>query len=43
VVALLRRYVPPEQAAVLEPGRVRVEYFEYDWTLNDAAVVAPTR
>jgi hypothetical protein len=43
VVAFLRRFVSPEQARVLEPGGVRVEYFAYDWTLNDAAVVAPTR
>jgi len=43
VVAFLRRFVPPEQARVLEPGGVRVEYFAYDWTLNDAAAVAPGR
>jgi hypothetical protein len=36
VVAFLRRFVPPHQARILEPGRVRVEYFAYDWTLNDA-------
>jgi hypothetical protein len=36
VVAFLRRFVPPGQARTLEPGRVRVEYFDYDWTLNDA-------
>lgn len=35
VVAFLRRFVPPAQARILEPGRVRVEYFDYDWTLND--------
>jgi len=43
VVALLRRFVPSEQAAVLVPGRVRVEYFDYDWTLNDAPATGPIR
>ena len=43
VVALLRRFVPPAQAAILVPGRVRVEYFTYDWTLNDAPATAPPR
>jgi len=38
VVAFFQRYAKPEQTAVLEPGSVRVEYLEYDWTLNDTAV-----
>ena len=36
VVAFLRRFAPPEHVPTLEPGRVRVEYFAYDWTLNEA-------
>lgn len=43
VVAFLHRYAPPEHAAALEPGRVRVEYLDYDWTLNDTTVAGPTR
>jgi len=43
VVAILRRFVPPEQARILAPGRVRVEYFEYDWTLNEAPEPDPRR
>jgi hypothetical protein len=43
VVALLRRFVPPEQASILVPGHVRVEYFAYDWALNDAAAADPGR
>lgn len=38
VVEFLRRYAPEAHAAVLQPGKVRVEYFDYDWTLNDTAV-----
>jgi hypothetical protein len=43
VVAFLRRFAPPREARLLEPGRVRVEYFEYDWTLNDAPGPDPGR
>lgn len=38
VLDLLARYVPEADATLLRSGRVRVEYFEYDWTLNDTAV-----
>jgi hypothetical protein len=38
VVAFFQHYAKPDQTAVLEPGSVRVEYLEYDWTLNDTAV-----
>jgi len=39
VIEFLRRYVSERDAALLaDPSRVRVEYFEYDWTLNDTAV-----
>jgi len=38
VLELLGRYVPEVDARVLNSGRVRVEYLEYDWTLNDTAV-----
>jgi hypothetical protein len=43
VVAFLRRFAPPDHVPILEPGRVRVEYFPYDWTLNDAALLDPDR
>lgn len=43
VVAFLRRFAPPGDAGRLEPGQVRVEYFDYDWTLNDTAVFGPDR
>jgi hypothetical protein len=43
VVAFLRRFAPPDHVPALEPGRVRVEYFRYDWTLNDAALFDPDR
>lgn len=29
-------YVPPATAALLADPATRIEYFEYDWTLNDA-------
>lgn len=38
VVAFLRRYVPTAEAALLDPDHIRVEFLEYDWTLNDTAV-----
>lgn len=39
VIEFLRRYLPDARAERLrDPSRVRVEYFEYDWTLNDTAV-----
>jgi hypothetical protein len=39
VVAFLRRYASAAEAEVLEPGRVRVEYLPYDWTLDDTGSV----
>jgi len=38
VVAFLRRFAPPADAELLQPGQVRVEYDDYDWTLDDTAV-----
>ena len=45
VLAFARRYADPEVAAWLEahPDRVRIEYFEYDWALNDLADPAGPR
>lgn len=43
VVAFLERYAPEPHRALLQPGKVRVEYFEYDWTLNDTAVFGASR
>jgi hypothetical protein len=37
VVTFLRRYASAADVDVLEPGRVRVEYLPYDWTLDDTA------
>lgn len=38
VLAFLARYVAAEDADVLRSGNVRVEFVDYDWTLNDTAV-----
>jgi hypothetical protein len=39
VVEFLIEYVPEEDAAFLhEHPDIRVDYFDYDWTLNDTAV-----
>lgn len=43
VVAFLRRFAPPADAELLQPGQVRVEYEDYDWTLDDTAVVGTGR
>jgi hypothetical protein len=43
VVAFFRRYAAPNQAVLLKPGSVRVEYLDYDWTLNDTTVVGAAR
>jgi hypothetical protein len=43
VVAFLRRYVPGRDAELLRPRGVRVEYFEFDWTLNDIAAAPQQR
>lgn len=39
VVEFFVPYVPADQAAMLASGTVRVEYFDYDWTLNDVSGV----
>jgi hypothetical protein len=38
VVEFLRRYAPALDRPLLQSGKIRVEYFDYDWTLNDTAV-----
>lgn len=38
VLRFLARYVPEGEGRLLTSGRIRVEYSEYDWTLNDTAV-----
>jgi hypothetical protein len=38
VVEFFVPYVRADEAAMLASGLVRVEYFDYDWTLNDTAV-----
>ena len=38
VVALLLRYVMPQDAEYIRERSPRVEFLEYDWTLNDTAV-----
>jgi hypothetical protein len=38
LVAFLRRYVPRRELASLRPGAVRVEYLDFDWSLNEAEV-----
>ncbi len=43
VVTFLQRYAAPADAETLHPGRVRVEYLPYDWTLNEAAAAEPAR
>ncbi|MFQ5776874.1 MAG: DUF547 domain-containing protein [Terriglobia bacterium] len=37
VVDYVLRYLPRERAARLRHGKPRVNFFAYDWTLNDAA------
>ncbi len=41
VVTLLLRYLTPEDAAYVRERSLRVEFLEYDWTLNDTAVFDP--
>jgi hypothetical protein len=36
VVDYVVRYLPPEVAARIERQRPRVEFYNYDWSLNDA-------
>lgn len=43
VLAFVSRYLPEPVAAFLERGEYRVEFLDYDWTLNDQAVAAATR
>ncbi len=38
IITFLRRYLPAAEARLLDPDHVRVEFLEYDWTLNDTAV-----
>ncbi len=38
VVEFFTRYLPEAEATMLRTREVKVEYFEYDWTLNDTAV-----
>ncbi len=35
VLAFLSRYLPPELVQWLQSGRYRIEYLDYDWTLNE--------
>jgi hypothetical protein len=41
VVALLLRYLTPEDAEYIRERSPSVEFLEYDWTLNDTAVFDP--
>jgi hypothetical protein len=41
VVTLLLRYVSPEDAEYIRERSPRVEFLEYDWTLNDTVVFDP--
>jgi len=43
VVGFLRRFAGPSDADVLQPGQVRVEYGDFDWTLDDTAVFGGVR
>lgn len=43
VVAFLRGFVPAADAELLQPGQVRVEYGDYDWTLDDASAGSDAR
>ncbi len=43
LVAFLRRYVSRRDADLLRPGGVRVEYLDFDWSLNDATVADSAR
>jgi Protein of unknown function, DUF547 len=43
LVAFLRRYVPAGDAERLRPGGVRVEYLDFDWSLNDATLTDSVR
>jgi hypothetical protein len=43
VITFLRRYVPAADAELLQPGRVRVEYLEFDWTLDEAVLADTAR
>jgi hypothetical protein len=41
VVTLLLRYLPPDDTQYIRERSPRVEFLEYDWTLNDTAVFEP--
>ncbi len=43
VLAFVAQYVPPRFAEFLESGEYRVEFEDYDWTLNDQAIAAASR
>ena len=43
LVTFLRQYVPRRELAILRPGAVRVEYMNFDWTLNEADVTDSAR
>lgn len=35
VVALSMKYLPPEKSRLIAGSKVSIEYFDYDWNLND--------
>ena len=43
LVAFLRRYLPSRDADLLRPGGVRVEYLDFDWSLNETTVADSAR
>lgn len=43
VLAFAVRYLPQNVADFLEGGDYRVEFLDYDWTLNDQAIAATAR
>jgi hypothetical protein len=34
---VIERFGPPAAAALAASGRAKLEFLEYDWTLNDTA------
>lgn len=43
VLAFVSRYLPEPEAEYLREGHYRVEFLDYDWTLNDVALEAAFR
>lgn len=43
VLAFTARYLPDRVAGFLRSGDYRVEFLDYDWTLNDQAIAAASR